>query len=104
MYVEASKGGKDYFSTEKVLFSQLSPKAFKGSLKVDGKSLKYQSVDFIPKAVPALENVSEGTSSLRPHSPQNLKLGGLDELQLGQSLSNLAPHSPQNLIPCGFSN
>jgi hypothetical protein len=41
---------------------------------------------------------------LWPHSPQNLKSGGLDELQLGQSLSNLTPHSPQNLIPSGFSN
>jgi hypothetical protein len=41
---------------------------------------------------------------LWPHSPQNLKLSGLSELQLGQSLSNLAPHSPQKLIPAGFSN
>jgi hypothetical protein len=69
------------------------------------------SEDFSVKGIDERSLVSDFFSDISladirfwPHSPQNLKFGGLDELQIGQSLPNLTPHSPQNLIPSGFSN
>src|SRR5262249_12039617 len=56
----------------------------------------------------AADNVGRGTgdgvASGVPHSPQNLKRGGVSAPQPGQRRWRAVPHSPQNFTPSGFSN